>query len=360
MTSARCVIVTNIPSPYRNPVYSLLPADEFMVLFCSRTEGNRQWQLAPPTFPHLFLSGRVSAQADGYNFIHDNPQIWAELNRLRPAVVVTTGMNPTHLRAFAWSKLHRTRHVYQTDGTVLSEAGLSWRHGLIRRGVIPRSDAGIAASSSGRALLASYGLRPENTFLSQLCADNERFTAHPIHEREFEVMFSGQLHERKLPMLFVDTCIELRRRRGRCRALVLGDGPMRDQVIDALARGGVDYCYPGFVQPEDLPQWYSRSRLLLFTTRLDPWGVVANEAMAAGTPVLTTPYAGAAGDLVIDGLTGRVLPTDPVVWADACQQLLESTAAWQQMSTLALQQVRQFTYALAAQGIQAACAHALR
>ena len=356
----RCVIVTNIPSPYRNAVYELLPADQFTVLFCARTEGNRQWRLEEPRYPHRFLSGQVSPQPDGYNFVHDNPEVWQALNNLRPDVVVNTGINPTHLRAFAWARWHGARHVYQTDGTVESEASLGWKHRWVRRIVMAGSSAGIAASTSGCTLLANYGLRRDRIFKSPLCADNQRFSAPPLAARDFDVMFTGQLHERKLPMLFVQTCAALRARRGSCRALVLGDGPMRDEVLAALQQQAVDVVYPGFVQPEALPAWYGRARLLLFTTRLDPWGVVANEAMASGTPVLTTVHAGAAGDLVVDGVNGRVLPVDAQAWAEACSQLLDDDGLWQRFSENARQQVAAFTYAAGAQGIIDACQRSLQ
>jgi glycosyltransferase involved in cell wall biosynthesis len=356
----RCVIVTNIPSPYRNAVYERLPEGQFTVLFCARTEGNRRWQLQDPRYPHEFLKGRVTPQPDGYNFVHDNPVVWQRLQALQPDVIVTTGINPTHLRSFAWARLHRKRHVYQTDGTVESEAVLGWKHRLVRRMVIGASHAGIAASSSGCTLLAGYGLQQNRIYKSPLCADNQRFSAPPIEQREFDVMFSGQLHERKLPMLFVQTCALLRARRGSCRALVLGDGPMREEVLTALRQADVELCYPGFVQPDELPGWYGRARLLLFTTRLDPWGVVANEAMAAGTPVLTTIHAGAAGDLVIEGVNGRVLPADADTWASACAMVLDDDAAWQRLSTCALQRVAAFTYDVGAQGIVDACRRSLQ
>jgi glycosyltransferase involved in cell wall biosynthesis len=358
----RCAIVTNIPAPYRNPVYARLPQDRFVVVFCARTEGNRQWRLEEPRFAHRFLSARPArAKADGWNFVHNNPDVWSVLNALRPSVVVTNGFNPTHLYAFAWARAHGARHVCMTDGTVASEAGLTWKHRLVRRIVFSASRGFVAASRSGMRLFRGYGVPPDAIFQSHLCADNERFAqlADPP-DRPFDVMFAGQLHERKLPFLFVDVCAALRRRRGHCRALVIGDGPLRQEILERLARAGVDCHYPGFVQQPELPGWYARARLLLFTTRLDPWGVVANEAMAAGTPVITTPHAGVADELVIDGLTGFVRPPDADAWADCAAAVLDDPERWAELSGAARRQVAAYTYDAAAAGIVAACDHAAR
>lgn len=359
--SNRCAIVTNIPTPYRNPVYSLLPQHRFQVLFCGRTEGNRHWNLPEPNFHHQFLAERTHAKGDGFNYIHNNPDIWAALNCLRPRVVVTTGFNPTHLYAFLWAKRNGIRHVCMTDGTLLSEAGLGWRHRAVRRLVFRYSRAFIAASLGSVDLFRGYQVPESDIFRSSLCADNERFFAAAAAQapRQYDVMFSGQLHERKLPFLFIDVCRELKVRRGRCRALLLGDGPLREEVVGALKTSGVEFDYPGFVQAEDLPAWYASARVLLFPTRLDPWGVVANEALASGTPVITTPQAGVAGDLVVDGRTGFVLPANASEWADAACTLLDNPALWASISAAGQARVAHYNYRSAADGIVAACDHAL-
>jgi glycosyltransferase involved in cell wall biosynthesis len=357
---SRCAIVTNIPTPYRNPIYSLLPHDRFLVIFCGRTEGNRQWHLPTPNFQHEFLVERSRAKADGFNYVHNNPDVWAALSHFGPRVVVTTGFNPTHLYAFLWAKRHGAHHVCMTDGTLLSEANLSWRHRAVRRLAFRHSKAFIAASRGGVDLFRSYQVPKSDVFISRLCADNERFTAAAFAHAswDYDVMFSGRLHESKLPFLFVDVCRELKARRGQCRALLLGDGPLRAEVLAALETAGVQFNYPGFVQPADLPTWYARARVFLFPTRLDAWGVVANEALASGIPVITTPQAGVAGDLVIHGHTGFVLPPDASQWADAACALLDNPALWAALSAAGQTRAAEYNYRSAADGIVAACAHA--
>lgn len=355
----QCAIVTNIPTPYRNPVYARLPSDQFQVIFCAQTEGNRQWRLPAPSFRHQFLRDKAPVVRDGYNYVHNNPDVWRALTQAQPSVVVSTGITPTHLYAFAWAKTHGAKHIYMTDGTLESERILGWKHRLVRRVVFAASQAFVVASKGGQDLLASYSVAPSKIFVSRLCADNTRFLNTAALDRDFDVMFAGQLHERKLPMLFAAVCGGLVRRRGSCRALVVGDGPMRQAVLERLTAEGVTVTYPGFVQPDALASWYARSKLLLFTTRLDPWGVVANEAMACGTPVITTPQAGVAGDLVLDGINGAVLPPTPDLWVQACCAMLDDVTLWAQRSAAAQEKVQEYSYDTAAQGLQAAYTYAL-
>lgn len=353
-------LVTNIPAPYRLPVYDLLPKAEFSVIFCARREKNRQWQLPELSFQHEFLSERVTAASDGFNYRHNNPDVWSVLNRLRPRVVITTGFNPTHLYAFAWAKLRGASHISMTDGTTASEAGLSRKHRLLRRFVFSGTDAYIAASSGGRALYGSYGVDDESVFQSHLCADNMHFAAHASNtNRPYDVMFSGRFHEGKLPFFFVDVCQSIKHRRGECKALLIGDGPLKDQVLMQLSQAGIDFEYPGFVQQGDLPYWYSRAKVFLFPTRLDSWGVVANEAMAAGTPVITSSTAGVAGALVIDGVTGFVLPPQADEWANLACQLIDQPDLWSAYSLAGQLNVAEYNYQAAADGILKACQYTL-
>lgn len=356
----RVALITNIPTPYRSPVFKAINLAYFKVVYCAKRETNRSW-LAPDTsFRHQFLDGHVKEKPDGFNYIHNNPRVWSLLNELRPNIIITTGFNPTHLYTFLWAKLHGARHVCMTDGTMFSESGLSWKHRLIRRLVFAGSHAFIAASRSGMALYQSYGVSSDKIFQSHLCADNARFFEFSGNdERPYDVLFSGRFHEGKLPLFFADVCKELLQQRGHCRALLMGDGPLQAQVQQALTNAGVEFDFAGFVQQHDLPAYYSKAKLLLFPTQGDTWGVVANEAMAAGTPVITTPYAGVAGELVIDGETGFVREPDVESWVEVAMRLLNDDSLRRQFAAAGRSKVTTYNYQAAAEGIEAACHYAL-
>ena len=122
----------------------------------------------------------------------------------------------------------------------------------------------------------------------------------------------------------------------------------------------VDVQFHGFAAQQALPALYQSARLFLFPTHIDVWGIVANEACAAGLPVLVTPHAGAAGELVVDGRNGYVRELRVPLWADGAQRLLSDDALWQAFSDDSLRRVRRYDFDSAAQGIVDACACALR
>lgn len=94
------------------------------------------------------------------------------------------------------------------------------------------------------------------------------------------------------------------------------------------------------------------SRLLLFPTLKDPWGLVANEALASGVPVLISSVAGAAEELVIDGFNGFVLDNYNVdKWSLKVNEILTNTYLENKMSINATNSVTDFSFSSAAEGI---------
>lgn len=351
----RVAMVTNIPAPYRIPVFERVarqPGCDLQVVYCSGTEPDRAWQLRQGSFGATFLKARIWSVRGRY--VHVNPDVWPVLSRLQPDVVITSGFNPTHLLAFAHARLHGTAHVPMTDGTDVSEATLTGLHRWLRRRIYAGSGAFIGASEGSMALYRSYGLPDARLFKSHLCADNEAYFAQPEVPRVHDLMVSGRIVAGKNPLFALQVAQQLSRRLGRVVSLAfLGSGEMEAEVRAAAerVRSEVDTRFLGFVQQAQLPAQYASARVLLFPTALDTWGVVANEAMAAGTPVIVTPQAGVAADLVLDGVNGRVLPLALNDWVDAAEALLRDEALRARWAQAGRERVAGFNFDAAADGI---------
>lgn len=370
----RVALLTNMPAPYRVPVYDLVPGllgGQLDCIYATEREPNRDWRVDLPGNDsssggarHHFLSARQVRV--GERFIHFSVGVTALLRRLAPDVIVTTAYSQPYLQAFGHALRHGLPHIPFTDGTVESERTLGAVHRFVRRVVLRRSAAFVGASQGSLRLFASYGIAREHCFQSHLCADMARYQEPPpgFDERPVDIVFSGRLHPVKQPDFVLDVARGVARRLGRgVHVEILGSGPMREALetrAETLRADGVQVRFAGFLSQDALPAAYRRARVMLFPTRWDPWGVVANEALAAGTPVIASPAAGASGEIVLDGRTGRVLPLVLDDWIDATATLVAQPAPWQACSTAAREIVAPYHYRHAAQGLADAVRHALR
>jgi glycosyltransferase involved in cell wall biosynthesis len=90
--------------------------------------------------------------------------------------------------------------------------------------------------------------------------------------------------------------------------VIVGDGPLRHSLqlrASRLMQGSVKIT--GFVQRDELAAYYALAEMFVFPTYTDTWGLVVNEAMACGLPIIASSAAGCVADLVIDGWNGRVI-----------------------------------------------------
>ena len=89
----------------------------------------------------------------------------------------------------------------------------------------------------------------------------------------------------------------------------VGDGVSKNklaQQANRISPGTI--CFPGFAQREYLAGLYALAEALVLPTHSDPWGLVVNEAMACGLPIVVSNVAGCSADLVEDGWNGYVVP----------------------------------------------------
>ena len=202
-----------------------------------------------------------------------------------------------------------------------SRAARAARRAILRlllrltRRVLCIGTAAIDAYASLGASRSKLGLLP-------YCCDIRRYeTVEPqtvervrqelgLH-RKITFLFSGQLVERKGVNVLLNAFNRLSAERKDVALIILGDGALRERLETSVSTDCRDRVHVvGHIPYPGIPAYFKAADVFVFPSRYDGWGVVINEACAAGLPVITTSAVGAARDLVVDGYNGFVLERD--------------------------------------------------
>jgi glycosyltransferase involved in cell wall biosynthesis len=170
--------------------------------------------------------------------------------------------------------------------------------------------AGIVAI--GRAAAADYRTRYPGVPVHELpyCCDLAAFRAQPGSRPHTPpvLLFCGQMIRRKGIDLLLQAFAGLRARGIACRLLLVGREGDLPRLLAGLPEAvRADIAYAGFQAPEALPEYFARADLFVLPSRYDGWGVVVNQALGAGLPVVCADAVGAA-ELIEQGSNGLVVP----------------------------------------------------
>lgn len=350
----KAVIVTNVPVPYRIPTWQLVSQAKGInleLIFCAPANIDTSVELSDYDFNSHFLSGKYKAMER--RFMHCDFKIWRLLNKLQPNIVITTGYIPTFLFAFLWAVFHNVPHVAMTDGTADSEKSLSWLHRLVRWVVLGLSSAFVGACKGSSKLFLQYGVPKSRIHKACLCTDNEKFSRlPPANPSDF--IYCGRFVAHKRPLFALQVAQHVATILGRRTSIdFVGSGSM-ESALHTYAKEIaelVDCRFLGYASQAELPQRYADAKIFLFPSEWDPWGVVANEACASGLPVIVSPHAGVAGELIVEGKNGYIRELDIEKWVEAAVTLLTDDKLYLRFSQNSRKLVAEYNFDASAQGL---------
>lgn len=169
-----------------------------------------------------------------------------------------------------------------------------------------------------------------------------------------DFIFCGRFLAHKRPLFALQVAREVAIRLGRRTSIdFVGSGELEAEMR-AYAneiKEHVDCRFLGYASQAELPQRYADAKIFLFPSEWDPWGVVANEACATGLPVIVSPYAGVAGELIVDGINGYIRELDIGQWSEASVKLLTEAGLYKHFSENSRAQVAEYSFDNSANGL---------
>jgi starch synthase len=244
-----------------------------------------------------------------------------------------------------------THHRFQDQ--IIAEEHERWgfarpeeSHGTIEREeeIYALADAITVASSFSARTFAQMGVPREKVHIIPYGVRLEQFkpaTVPPPDVRErFEVIFAGQISLRKGIPYLLQAFAKVRHPHKRLRLMGGGMTPEFREFVGRFPLESVEFIGP--VPQTELAAIMAASHVLVLPSVEDGFGLVMNQAMACGCPVIASTNTGGE-DLFADGEQGFIVPArDPDALADRLQRLIDESGLQQRFSQAALGLIHTF------------------
>lgn len=309
----KLAVVINMIGPYRLPIFSAL-ADQFnLLLLHGGKEANRDaWSDVDDALPNakvvrawgwqVRLARKINGRVFDESFMHITPGVAWHLLRFKPDLVISNEMGLRSLIALLYGGVFRKPVWIWWEGTVHSSRGIGFFRKVVRKIFAIWVDHWVSLGQTSTEYLLGLGVKRERILQSQNAVDEEQFRADVepawVIQPRPVVLHAGQFIERKGIGLLLNVAASLQQCGLEFSLVLVGNGPDK-QALERHAQS-LDLKNVHFLpaQPPDrMPSVYRSADVVVFPTLEDVWGLVANEAILSGIPVLCSKYAGCAPEL---------------------------------------------------------------
>ena len=318
-----CLIVQNYwKAPYKILLFNTLfnMYSDFEVLYLAETESIRKWEAGKSEirFPFgVLFQGKI----DNISPIKLAIETYKKLNLYDPKVIIIGGYDRLACwAALLWAKKHKRKSIVMIESHYLDRP----RHKIkesIKRLFVSNCEAALVAGTRHRDYMISLGMKSENIFVMKGVGGVDR----ELYERNVakfrmdkpklcsrlgvspkNFLYVGRLSPEKNIIFLLKAYGRLKHQGAENWGLILvGDGPQREEIENFITENKIDNIFlPGFKQKEELPLFYAISDVFVLPSISETWGLVVDEAMVSGLPVLVSNRCGCYPDIVQDGING--------------------------------------------------------
>lgn len=313
----RLNFLTVMPSPYTRDLLEALashPRIRLQVRYMEMQAPDTYWGDVDLPSHSQVLPGRWFGVAGAR--VHFNPTVLRSFRQTAPDLVIVGGYaSATCQLAMAWLTARRIPWIFHGElpGVQNEITALSAPRLLAQRPVAwwASGVAAVGSKAASEYQRLTSGRCPVHN-IPYYCAVEpfrQAKLAAPAHSRGVHFLYCGQLITRKGVDLLVRTFIRIAADDPDTRLTLVGEGPLREQLGQMVPSGlGHRVRFAGFQQPPELPRLFAEADVFILPSRHDGWGVVVNQALAAGLPIIASNAVGAAADLVHPGRNGFTFP----------------------------------------------------
>lgn len=364
------IIVQNKPTQFDAPLYAYLSdkgAFDLRIIYTETWQQDRG-EFDPevglsPKWDHLEHCSYERRDLTAQD-VHCSRKVAGEIARMSPDLVVISGYFPLFHAKLAWRLKRKKISIGLRSDNTVYHSSFRGIKGVAKKIILPfvlrRYDTWHPVGTLARKYLEKRAGTTHPVFLFPYTIDNDWFAGKAeiyrqkrlairkemgINANNFVILGILKWHEREDPLTLARAFTQLARRHRAAHLVLVGDGPLRSEIMQVFASCNDRVTLPGYVAYSELPQWYAISDLFVHPAPGEPWGVSVNEAMACGLPVLAAKGVGAGADLIKEGITGGVFPDrDHKALAEMIEQLLVVPDKVKAMGSNSFQRISAWNY----------------
>jgi glycosyltransferase involved in cell wall biosynthesis len=361
-------------TPYRIPLFNRMAERFARFQVCFQGFPGLHWNrfLNEFGFDYTVIKSR-QLRLPGTQWVLDpDLSVWRYLWKRRPEAIILSGYSTL---ASLWVVLYARRS--NTPLVMFSAshpATVAVRSAMVeqyRRLIVSMTDAYAVPSQASKKLIVSVGGPAEAIFWTPNAIDNTLFwqrvqatqpealkrkAALGLQDRHV-LLFVGRLAPEKGIDVLIEAFAQSKAaREERLALLIVGDGPQRTDLAARSRHLGLpNVLFMGFAEQDELLLYYGLAHGFVLPSVRETWGMVVNEAMACGLPVIISDACGAANEAVQDGVNGYVVPTGDVhSLAQTIDRLFADETLRRQMAQQSRGLIERYTVDAAVDGFVAA------
>ena len=284
------------------------------------------------------------------------------LNTIAPAVVVVAGYSYPAMRAATrWARQRSVATVLLSDSQHLDRPRNPIKERLKGFWIRRNFDAVFVAGASATFYLSHLGFPTNLIWRGYDVVDNNHFTqgAEAVRKQgkvirnklglpERYFLYVGRFSPEKNLLRLLEAYQAYRQNtEKKAWSLVLvGSGSQETELkAKATELGLRDIFWSGFKQVDELPFYYGLAAALILPSMSEPWGLVVNEAMACGLPILISDRCGCVPDLVFPGINGYVFDSSDVKGIAAAMVTMSTRSdhQWEKMGQASRRIIASYT-----------------
>ena len=244
-------------------------------------------------------------------------KLWQHLSRLAP----DTGLVPGYyslpaIAAALWAKIHGRASVLMTESTADDHTRIPWKEtakSLLLRTLF---DSAVSGGRAHRRYLQQLGFPSDriasfydvvdNTAIAEGVRGLRQQASRDFGLPETYFLYVGRLAPEKNVRALIEAWLAYRNTGGTWPLVIAGDGPETPSLrqLAETSPFASEIHFAGHRSSNDLLPLYAFAACFILPSTREPWGLVVNEAMAAGLPVIVSKRCGCAEDLVEDAANG--------------------------------------------------------